>query len=115
MNGTNVHAAGSAGAAGAAERLSASRRSIQRGLATEHPGPVARVVAPLASEHPWALVAASAAAGALVAAARPWRWLPPPAMLASLLSQLALNSLQQRPHRPPNDRHEGWYLDGRRD
>ena len=81
----------------AAERLAASRREIERGLALEHPGPVMQVVGPLAREHPWALAAASAAAGALVVALRPWRWLPPPAVLTSLLSQVALNALQQRP------------------
>jgi hypothetical protein len=96
-------AAGVAPEASASERLAASRREIERGLATERPGPVLQVVAPIAHEHPWALVAATAAAGALVVAARPWRWLPPPAVMASLLSQLALNALRQRTHH----RHRG--------
>ncbi len=99
----------------AAERLAASRREIERGLTVEHPGPILQVVGPVAREHPWALAAASAAAGALLVGLRPWRWLPPPAVLTSLLSQVALNALQQRSRAPRDGRQGEHGTDRRRD
>jgi hypothetical protein len=42
-------------------------------------------VAPLAQRHPFAVIGAAAVAGALLACARPWRWVLRPAVAASLL------------------------------
>jgi hypothetical protein len=49
-----------------------------------------------ASKRPWTLVAGAALAGALIVVVRPWRWAPRPAVLASLLSQFALQALARR-------------------
>jgi hypothetical protein len=88
----------------AMSRLDASRADIQRLLSRGPPNPMLEVLSPWAHRHPWALVSASAAVGATVVALRPWRWLPPPAVMASLLSQLALHALERpragRPRRP---------------
>ncbi len=46
------------------------------------------LLGPTARAHPWALVGVAALGGAVVVAARPWRWLLQPALLASVLSPL---------------------------
>ncbi len=49
--------------------------------------------APLVHEHPWRLVGAGVLAGAVLAAARPWRWVLPASLLSGVVSQLAWRSL----------------------
>lgn len=59
------------------------------GLAGEVAAPAARAaLAPTAERHPIGLVLGAALAGALVVAARPWRWLPEAALSSVLLSTL---------------------------
>lgn len=93
-----------------AHRLARSRDDIARWLddAGEHGSAKAPTVPELAARallasaarrHPWALVGGAAAAGAALAAARPWRWWLRPAMLAAVaapvVSDLAARWLQQ--------------------
>lgn len=54
------------------------------------------ILQPTAQKHPLKLVLGAAAAGALLVAARPWRWLPTSALLAGLLPQLMSEALKRR-------------------
>lgn len=62
------------------------------------------VLRPLAQQHPWALMAAGALAGAALATGRPWRWLLPPALQRTLILQLAAAAatavFQRNPNKP---------------
>ena len=51
---------------------------------------------PVAQKHPFKLVLAAAATGGLLAAVRPWRWIPTSALLAGLLPQLMSETLKRR-------------------
>lgn len=72
-------------------RLAASRAAILHDLTARPATPP--LLAAAASTHPWALLGGAALAGALVVAARPWRWLPHLLVLAPLLSPLARQAL----------------------
>ena len=66
--------------------------------ATVAGGEVSRaVVEPLARKHPLALVASAAAAGAAIAATRPWRWLLKRALFAGLVPHLASRIISKLP------------------
>lgn len=78
----------------AQERLVASRSAIRAQLQARAAEPP--LLDRVAREHPWALVGGAALGGALIVALRPWRWLPRPPVLASLLSQLAWQALAAR-------------------
>lgn len=54
------------------------------------------ILQPTAQKHPFKLVLAAAAAGGLLAALRPWRWIPTSALLAGLLPQLVSEVLKRR-------------------
>lgn len=51
---------------------------------------------PTAQKHPFKLVLGAAAAGGLLAAVRPWRWIPTSALLAGLMPQLLSEALKRR-------------------
>jgi hypothetical protein len=51
---------------------------------------------PTAQKHPFKLVLGAAAAGGLLAAVRPWRWIPTSALLAGLIPQLMSEALKRR-------------------
>lgn len=72
-------------------RLAASRAAILHDLTTRPATPP--LLAGAAHTHPWALLGGAALAGALIVAARPWRWLPHLLVLAPLLSPLARQAL----------------------
>lgn len=88
-------------------RLVASRDAIQRQLqagAASTP-----LLDRLAREHPWALLAGAAIAGAMVVAARPWLRVPRPPVLASMIAQVAWQALavwlsDRQPLRPTEGR-----------
>lgn len=52
---------------------------------------------PLAQRHPLALVLLAAAAGAVLARTRPWRWVMQPALLAGLMPQIIGKVLAEVP------------------
>lgn len=54
------------------------------------------ILQPTAQKHPFKLVLAAAAAGGLLAALRPWRWIPTSALLAGLVPQLVSEVLKRR-------------------
>jgi hypothetical protein len=62
---------------------------------------------PVAQRHPVALVAASAAAGAVLVLLRPWRWISSSTLLAGVLPQLMaevvkrMPAAKRRPSAPP--------------
>lgn len=64
-------------------------------------------IAPLVRRHPVAVLGSAAAAGALLVWWRPWRWLPGPAKLAGMASNIALGAIStmaiQRKEDPPSD------------
>ena len=51
------------------------------------------VIAPLVRRHPVAVLGTAAAAGALLVWWRPWRWLPRPAKLAGMASNITLGAI----------------------
>lgn len=51
---------------------------------------------PTAQKHPFKLVLGAAVAGGLLAAVRPWRWMPTSALLAGLIPQLMSEALKRR-------------------
>ena len=96
--------------------------AVAEGLLRRPPGGPARMLlnaagdsgnallVPVASRHPWALVAVAALAGAALVAGKPWRWLLRPTLLGSLVSPLLIGAitraaLASRPEpRPPAER-----------
>ena len=54
------------------------------------------VLEPTAQQHPIKLVMGAAAAGALFAAVRPWRWIPARTLLAGAIPQLLSEALTRR-------------------
>lgn len=54
------------------------------------------ILQPTAQKHPFKLILAAAAAGGLLAALRPWRWIPTSALLAGLVPQLVSEVLKRR-------------------
>lgn len=75
-----------ASAAGGLEHPVRSTLALVGALARNSLPPLVRQrLAPLALRHPFALVGAAALAGALVAAARPWRWALRPAVMTGAL------------------------------
>jgi hypothetical protein len=91
---------------GIAGRLSESRERVRLALSVQRPaadpsGPRAAeaLAAALASlsglgqQHPLALVAVAAAAGALLVWSRPWRWLLAPLLVAGLRGQVLAKGL----------------------
>lgn len=52
-------------------------------------------IAPLVRRHPVAVLGTAAAAGALLVWCRPWRWLPGPAKLAGIASNIALGAVSR--------------------
>ena len=54
------------------------------------------ILQPTAQKHPLKLVLAAAVAGGLLAALRPWRWIPTSALLAGLIPQLVSEVLKRR-------------------
>ena len=54
------------------------------------------ILQPTAQKHPFKLVLAAAATGSLLAALRPWRWIPTSALLAGLIPQLVSEVLKRR-------------------
>jgi hypothetical protein len=51
---------------------------------------------PTAQKHPFKLVLGAAVAGGLLAAVRPWRWIPTSALLGGLVPQLMSEALKHR-------------------
>lgn len=60
-------------------------------------------IAPLVRRHPVAVLGAAAAAGALLVWCRPWRWLPGPAKLAGIASNIALGAVSRMALQPKDD------------
>lgn len=58
------------------------------------------ILQPVAQKHPFKLVLAAAATGGLLAAVRPWRWVPTSALLAGLIPQLMSEALKRRSGSP---------------
>lgn len=54
------------------------------------------ILEPTARKHPFKLVLAATAVGGLLAALRPWRWIPTSALLAGLVPQLVSEVLKRR-------------------
>ena len=96
----------------ACERLSLSRDRLRTALLVSAAAPVnaktplhiaglfARdaveaAVQPLAQRNPLGMVLGAALAGAVLVWSRPWRWLLTPALLATLLPQLAARAFKQ--------------------
>lgn len=51
------------------------------------------LIGPMARKHPWLVVAAAAAAGAMAARVRPWRWVSKDTLIASLLPTVSVASI----------------------
>lgn len=55
---------------------------------------------PVAQRHPYALMGAAAATGAVVVLVRPWRWVSIPALLARVLPKVLAEIIRPGPVRP---------------